>query len=141
MRSVRCTNCQGDKYKMNAAIGSQGGCFNTLSAKSAGFQGCYADSMMVQGCDVFNEIQALKKAVAELTGGAVGPAGADGVDGSDGARGDRGPKGEAGARGPKGAKFDTLTEFKDVEVEGVQDGDFLQWNADTGKWTAVRMEN
>lgn len=127
---------------MNAAIGSQGGCFSTISAKNAGFQGCYADSMMVQGCDIYLEIQNLKKMVAELTEGAVGPPGADGadgVDGVDGARGERGPKGETGSRGPKGAKFDTLTEFKDVDVEGVQEGDFLQWN--NGKWTAVRMEN
>lgn len=65
--------------------------------------------------------------------GEPGKDGEDGRDGLTGPRGEPGPPGPQGPRGPRG-KVEKLQDIGDVDLNGLDDGAVLEWNAERKCW-------
>lgn len=71
--------------------------------------------------------------------GKEGPPGIDGQDGRDGISGPSGPKGAQGPRGPRG-KLEKVQDIGDVDLDGLDDGSILAWNASRKTWVVMQTE-
>ncbi len=81
--------------------------------------------------NLLNRVDALEKFIKNMPmgTGAVGPEGPAGKDGES-IVGPQGPRGKDGAK--------TISELKDVCLDGLDDGDVLMWSASKKQWITSR---
>ncbi len=82
--------------------------------------------------NLLNRVDTLEKFIKNMSMGGVGPMGPAGPPGSDG----ESITGAQGPRGKDGAK--TISELKDVCLDGLDDGDVLMWSASKKQWITSR---
>lgn len=85
------------------------------------------------------QIKELKDKIAILEKEGLGKEGPPGEDGRDGVAGPAGPRGPVGPRGPRG-KVEKVQDIGDVDLDGLDDGSILAWNAARKTWVVMQTE-